>query len=297
MHKFKFTIFTPTYNRAYMLKHLYEDLKQQTFKDFEWLIVDDGSTDDTKELIEKYIEENLIYINYIIKENGGKHTAMNVGGDHSKGELFFVVDSDDGLVKDALEKINRSWNSVKSKDDCVGIVGLNQYKNGQIIGEKFKEIMEIPFIEIYQKYKVYGDKAIAIKSDIIKQYKFPEDKDIKFVTESVILDNISRKYKVRCTNDVLKVTEYLEDGLTKNKLSDNYIKGMAFSALYCINDNVYGLNYYPDLLLRQYINLYKFSKIGNLNYDKDIKSIYNKIFYKLTTPLVYFYYKKLSNNK
>ncbi len=116
MHKFKFTIFTPTYNRAYMLENLYNNLKEQTFKDFEWLIVDDGSTDNTKELVNTFIDEKLININYIIKQNGGKHTAMNLGSEYSQGELFFVVDSDDGLVKDALEKMNKSWQSVKEKD-------------------------------------------------------------------------------------------------------------------------------------------------------------------------------------
>lgn len=293
MYKYRFTIFTPTYNRAYMLGNLYDGLKNQTFKDFEWLIVDDGSTDNTKELVEKFKIESDININYIFKENGGKHAAINLGTDNAQGELFFVVDSDDNLVNSALEEINKSWENIDSKDKCVGIVGLNQYENGSIIGKKFEQEMKIPFIEIYEKYKINGDKAIAIKSSVMKEYKFPESKNIKFVTESVVLDDISKKYNVKCTNNILKVTEYLEDGLTKNKLSENYINGMAFSSLYCINKNVYTLNYYPVILLRQYINLYKFSKVSNINYSKNLNKFYKKIAYTLLTPLSYIYYKKL----
>jgi glycosyltransferase involved in cell wall biosynthesis len=292
---FKITVFTPTYNRAYMLGELYNSLKIQTFKDFEWLIIDDGSNDETDKLIYEYIEEGLININYIKKNNGGKHTAINVGVNNSKGELFFVVDSDDKLLNNSLEIINQAWEDRLDKKDCIGIVGLNQYKNKQIIGKTFEKIMEIPFIDIYQKYKVEGDKAIALNTEILKKYKFPEHDDVKFVAESVMLDSISKKYKVKCINNVLKETEYLEDGLTKNKLSDNYVKGMAFSALYCINNDVYNLTYHPDLLLRQYINLYKFSKFGNLDFDKDIKNLYKKALYKLFTPLSYHYYKKLIN--
>lgn len=296
MNKYKLTVFTPTYNRAYMLESLYNNLKEQTFTDFEWLIVDDGSSDNTKELIGKFKEENKININYILKKNGGKHTAMNVGADNALGELFFVVDSDDGLLKDSLEKIKDSWESVKSKDTCVGIIGLNEYKNGEYIGKKFEHEMEIPFIEIYTKYKVNGDKAIALKSDVFREFKFPERDGIRFITESIILDDISKKYNVRCTNNTLKVTEYLEDGLTMNKLNENYTKGMAFSALYCINNNVYSLSYYPELLLRQYINLYKFSKVSNMKFHNEINKFYKKVLYTIISPLGYIYYKKLVKN-
>ncbi|MDL0414398.1 glycosyltransferase family A protein, partial [Clostridioides difficile] len=97
MYKYKFTVFTPTYNRAHLLENLYNDLKAQTydFNDFEWLIVDDGSSDSTKELVEKFISENKLNIRYIYKENGGKHTAINLGVKNADGELFFIVDSDD----------------------------------------------------------------------------------------------------------------------------------------------------------------------------------------------------------
>ncbi len=293
MYKYRFTIFTPTYNRAYMLGNLYEGLKNQTFKDFEWLIVDDGSTDDTKELVEKFKSENKIDINYIHKENGGKHTANNIGTENAKGELFFVVDSDDNILENALEEVDKSWKLVNDKDVCVGVVGLDQYPDGRIIGKKFEKEMEIPFTDIYEKYKVVGDKAIAIKTSVMKEYKFPEDKNINFVTESVVWDDIAKKYNVRCTNNILKVTEYLEDGLTNNKLSENYINGMAFSSLYCINKNIYTLNHYPVILLRQYINVYKFSKVSNINYAKKFNKLYKKVIYILLKPLSYIYYKKL----
>ena len=107
--EYKFTIFTPTYNRADLLKKLYESLKNQSFKNFEWLIVDDGSTDNTCETIQGFQEENIIDIRYIKKENGGKQRAYNVGVENAKGELFICLDSDDIYVENGLEIILKYW--------------------------------------------------------------------------------------------------------------------------------------------------------------------------------------------
>lgn len=294
MYKYKITVFTPTYNRGYIIENLYRSLKEQTFKDFEWLIVDDGSNDDTKNLINKFIDEGVLNINYIVQKNGGKHSAMNTGAENAKGELFFTVDSDDRLVEDALETVSKIWNGIDDKKNISGIMGLCIHQNGNIIGTTIPEDKKVSrMIDLYLKYGVKGDKSVIITTEIMKKFKFPVKEDVKFLPENLILHKISKNYNIVTVNKPMIVREYLEDGLTKNTLSKNYINGMAFAALCSINDNLYGFSFYPELLLREYINLYKFSKISNIQYNKDLNKGYKKIIYTLLTPISHIYYKKL----
>ena len=119
------TIFTPTYNRAYILPNLYESLVNQTSKDFEWVIVDDGSTDETESIVKKWIAESRICIKYIKQENQGKHIAINTGTEHADGELFFIVDSDDSLKNHAVSTISEFWMSNNDHDSAAALIQLN----------------------------------------------------------------------------------------------------------------------------------------------------------------------------
>lgn len=293
MYKYKFTVFTPTYNRSYILENLYNDLKEQTFKDFEWLIVDDGSTDDTKNLVNKFKNENLLNIRYIYKENGGKHTAINLGVEKALGELFFIVDSDDGLVSDSLEVADNEWNSIEDKSKFCGVVGLCAHQNGETLGSEVPQDKLIcHFADLYYKFGVKGDKTIVFDTSILKQYPFPERKEIKFLPESVVWYEISKNYKVKCINKHMIIREYLEDGLTNNVLSKNSLKGRALEYLYLTNQNTYPIDRYPYMWVKNYINLARYSLLSESSYYKEINKFGDKFMYGVCFPLGYYKYLK-----
>ena len=146
------TVFTPSYNRAYTLHKCYESLLRQTSKDFTWLIIDDGSSDNTKELVDSWINENKIEINYIYQENQGMHGAHNTAYKNIKTELNVCIDSDDYMPDDAVKKIISFWNKNK-RSDLAGIMALDAYTDGKVIGDKFpNELKESTYFDIYNKY-------------------------------------------------------------------------------------------------------------------------------------------------
>lgn len=220
----KLTIFTPTYNRKYCLPRLYESLHNQTVKNFEWIIIDDDSSDNTEE----YIKELLLIdsgfdIIYKKQEHGGKHRAINKALDLAKGEYFFIVDSDDMLVDNAVEIIHRWINDVESSTDthCIaGVSGLRMTPDNKIIGGKlniaYDEYIVASNFE-RKKYGLNGDKAEIYKTSIMKKYKFPEFEEEYFVTEAVCWNAMAYDgYNLRWYNTPIYICEYRDDGLTKN---------------------------------------------------------------------------------
>ena len=178
----KFTVFTPTFNRKELLEKLYKSLQKQTYKDFEWLIVDDGSTDGTKEKVEQFLCEKKLDIKYYFKENGGKQRAYNFATEKANGELFICLDSDDKYVENGLETILKYWKKYEKNIDIAGMGYLSTYPNGEVIGSSFpeKEMISTQF-KIYNKYRVKGDKGLMFRTEIIKKYKFPVFEDEKFI--------------------------------------------------------------------------------------------------------------------
>jgi len=209
------TIFTPAYNRAYILPQLYKSLCAQTCSDFEWLIVDDGSTDDTNSLIEKYLHEGRVKIRYFRKENGGKHRAINFGVKEAFGQWFFIVDSDDCLTSDAVAWIQKTAELIEDDNRFAGLSGIRIKPNGEKIGGggNFGNI-DANAIDIRLKYGVVGDLAEVYKTDILRQYPFPEIEGEKFCPEALVWFRIARQYMLRYCHKGIYVCEYLSDGLT-----------------------------------------------------------------------------------
>lgn len=216
----RITVFTPTYNRAYIIEKLYRSLQRQTFRDFEWLIVDDGSSDNTEEVVSTWQqEENDFPIRYYKKENGGKCRAINYGVDLARGFLFFNVDSDDYLTDDALEKISR-WESELPKDKkYCGVVGN--------LGTSLTETPNTPWHESYrdasllERYAEYcsnpidGERAWVFYTDIQRKYKYPEFNGENFITPAVTWNRMAHDgYLVRIYDDIIWIYEYQPDGLT-----------------------------------------------------------------------------------
>lgn len=206
------TVFTTTYNRAYLLPRLYSSLCNQTNNDFEWLVVDDGSTDDTGILVDEWIKEAIISIRYIYKENGGMHTGHNVAYENIQTELNICIDSDDYMPDDAVELINSLWQK-SGNPNLAGIVGLDATKNGEIIGTELPTDTIDGFIEIYQKYGCSGDKKVVLRTDVVKHYEpYPEYENEKLVPLGSLYNLIGIDYKFIYSNDIYCIVEYLADG-------------------------------------------------------------------------------------
>lgn len=214
------SILTPTYNRGYIISKAYQSLKSQTDKDFEWIIIDDGSVDDTEKIVKEFIKEKALNIKYYKKSNGGKHTALNYGLKYVKGSSIIILDSDDILTNDAVEKTKKYWKKYDKQKNISAISFIKITPDGKKIG---KEMENNEFISNYIDYRcnknVYGDMAEVYKTEILKKYPFPVFKDEKFLSEAIVWNKISFDYDMVFVNEAIYIAEYLDDGLTKNSLN------------------------------------------------------------------------------
>ncbi len=211
------TVFTPTYNRKYILPQVYECLKKQTNKDFVWIIVDDGSTDNTEELVKSWIKEHIISIKYIKQNNLGKHIAQNTAVNNCKTEYFLILDSDDFLSNNAIEVLYKDIGRIINMPDICGIIG-NKYNvlNKDRKDNMPKKLKYVSGLELYQKYHFQGETLRVYKTDILKKYLFPQIPNEKFIYENVIFDKIDAQYKMLINREELYYFKYLNDGYTLN---------------------------------------------------------------------------------
>ncbi len=256
----KVTVFTPAYNRAYRLPVLYESLKNQTSGDFEWIVINDGSTDNTDELFEKWVhEENSFPIIYKKDQNGGKHRAINKAVNMAGSDAFFIVDSDDYLLPDAIEKVILWFEGIADNEEFAGVSGLKGYKEDDPVGGYGSFDTEYVDCTNLQRhlYNLLDDKAEVYKTSILKKYPFPEFEGENFVPEPVVWDHIARDgYKIRWYNEIIYICEYLEDGLTASsnkKFMDNPKGFLTYlSMLETCHDprevDYFRLQYYNDLI-------------------------------------------------
>lgn len=212
------TIFTPTYNRAYTIHKCYESLKRQTCKEFEWLIIDDGSTDNTRELIEVWINETKEFkISYIYQENQGMHGAHNTAYENITTELNVCIDSDDYMPHDAIEKIKNAWEKVRNDKNISGIAGLDAYENGDIIGMKFPDdLKRSTLFDFFYNKGIKGDKKLVYRTELTKKYPYPVYKEEKYVGLAYKYYKLDEEYELALINDVLCIVEYMEDGSSLN---------------------------------------------------------------------------------
>ncbi len=227
------TVFTPTYNRKSCISNCYNSLKRQTSKNFKWLIIDDGSTDDTKSLIESWQNETSDFeIFYDYKENGGLHTAYNRGIELADTELFVCIDSDDWLPDNAIERIATIWSEVAVKG-YVGIMGIDCYENGNTVGDKFPEnIKEMYLYEKLTKYNIAGDKKMAHRLDLLKKVApMPVFDGEKFFNPSYLMYQLDKFGKLFVTNECFCIVEYQPDGMSSNMFKQYYNSPNSFAEI------------------------------------------------------------------
>ena len=231
------TIMTPTYNRAYILPQAYQSLQAQTSFEFEWIVVDDGSTDGTEELVTGWAAcEEKFKIVYVKQPNGGKHRAVNKGVALAQYGSFLILDSDDILTPDAVALVHQWMASIENEQGFAGVAGLRGYRNTEgVIGGAPK--MKGAYVDATnlerRKYGLLGDKIEVFKTDVLRQYPFPEFEGENFLRESASWDRIAADgYKIRWYNQVIYQCEYLQDGLTKTVNYDVYAKNFQ-GYLYC----------------------------------------------------------------
>lgn len=265
-----FTICIPSYNRAYTIQRCLDSLVSQTYKNFEVVLVDDGSTDNTESVVSSYI--NMLQLKYIKKKNGGKHTALNAGikaaGDT---EFFMILDSDDWLEPDALEYFHDTWETLKNSnsEEYCGIMARCIDQNGKTIGRLFSQSpCKMDYVTFHFGGVSYGDCNECVKTSIIKQYSFPEPEQTKFVPEYYIFDQIGTKYPLYCVNRVTKDVEYSADGITQN-VSEHVKKNWIgyFCAITCRLDRV--VPYAKNRIPRKEVLLMWYNYWRYCYYDKD----------------------------
>lgn len=285
------TIFTPAYNRANTIVRTYESLKKQNCKDFVWLVIDDGSTDNTAELVKQWQKcDNGFEIKYIYKKNGGMHTAHNTAYENIDTELNTCIDSDDCIAEGAVAKILEKWETVKDKG-YAGIIGLDADLNGKIIGKGFPEGLNETTVIGYYANGGSGDKKMVYRTDIIKKYPpYPTFEGEKYFSLGYKYRLIDQDYKLAVMNEVLVNVDYQPDGSSATMWKQYVMnpKGFAEWRKICMQ--------YPYSKKRMFIDCvhYVSSSIisGNKNFVKESPK---KLLTLLATPfgvLFSFYVKE-----
>lgn len=271
MQTFKYTIFTPTYNRAYCLENLYKSLLNQTFKEFEWVIVDDGSTDETLEKLKKFQEERKINCVIVSQKNSGKHIAINKGVAIARGKFFMILDSDDILPINSLEIIEKKMSSILLNDKIAGVVGRKAFFDGNKVGttisfrDKITNMLDIRF-----KDHLKGDLAEVFKLDILKKYPFPYFEGEKFCPEALIWNRIAKKYKMLYFDEIIYNCEYLSDGLSA-KITHIRKESPKASMLYYSELETYNIPIVQKI--KANINYWRFSFSKRVSFLKKLAKV------------------------
>lgn len=240
------TICTATYNRGNLLPTLFRSLKKQTFSNFEWVIIDDGSIDNTENLVKQFKSEASFPIIYNKQKNQGKHVAINKGVVLASGSYFFIVDSDDRLPKNSLSIINKKILRVHTDSKIAGVVGLKCFFDKKIVGSShLTQDIICDVFEYRYTHNIVGDRAEVIKTAILKDFPFPKFGTEKFLPESLVWNRIGKHYKMLFFNENVYECEYRSDGLSAQ--------------------SVYLRRKYPQGVLNLYSELGQIKKIGLVN--------------------------------
>jgi glycosyltransferase involved in cell wall biosynthesis len=216
------TVCTPTFNRGSHLARVHASLRTQTFRDFEWLVVDDGSTDDTGAIVEHLTLESNFPVRYIRKHNGGKHTALNRGVREARGYFCAVLDSDDWYLPECLARLKRHWDAIPRPEDFAEVQGLCSNTLGEPLGDPFPEdVFDSDYYTNTEILELKGDRTGMIRTNVLRAYPFPEEFGPVLVPEAIVWNRISTRFRLRGFNEIVACKEYLAGGLTRRASTDH----------------------------------------------------------------------------
>ena len=228
------TILTPTFNRAHLLPRLFESLTHQTDFNFEWLVIDDGSTDGTSDLFAgKTFLSAPFPIRYYRQENGGKHCALNAGVKQAKGDFIFIADSDDWLLPQSVAIVGQHTSAIADDNTFAGVAGLDVFDDERIVGTGLpQDIIDCNAMDIRYRYHVDGDLKEVFKTTVLQEFPFPEIQDERFCPEQLVWFRIAQKYKLRYFNTPIYVAEYQPNGITASIIRVRMLAPQATCMMY-----------------------------------------------------------------
>lgn len=290
--QFVFSVITPTYNRSKTLSRAYNSLVQQTFRSFEWIIIDDGSTDDTRSIVLKWQKEKLFPIIYKFQKNSGKPSAVNRGIRLAKGKYILILDSDDSCKSDAMDIMVHTWQQIplKKRARFVGVTGLCENQYGKLVGDNFpKDVLDSTPLELSYYYKIQGEKWGFLRADVLREIPLPITND--FVPESIWWHTIAKQYKTRYINKVVR-TYYVDDNGTEQLSTMNnplkYAKGHAFWHQWILNEELAWFWDAPLIFIRSGIHYSRFSFLSNNSLYQQYKKLNNcfaKVLWLMLLPI------------
>jgi glycosyltransferase involved in cell wall biosynthesis len=289
-----FTVFTPTYNRAHTIHRVFDSLCAQTLRDFEWLVVDDGSTDNTSALIASWAKIADFPIRYFRQDHSGKHFAHNLALRQAQGKFFLPLSSDDAGVPTALERMAFHWNTISACDRSLfsGVDGLCRDQHGQIIGDRFpSDPFDTTLRERRYVYRLRGEKWGFTLTEIARRFPFPEIRGTQFMPEATVWLDIAKTCKNRCVNEIFRVY-YVDDDetgvtLTKTKLADNAPGRLHYYAWLLNNDLEYFFRS-PTVFLKAAIVLPSLTLFSGLRLTHTFKMLHGvsaKVLVLSTLPI------------
>lgn len=299
MNNIRITVFTPTYNRVASLPRCFECLKKQTYKNFEWLIIDDGSTDGTDKLVESFKSENPFFeITYIYQQNRGKHTAKNRAAKLAKGEFFITLDSDDACTDDALEVFLNEWKKIPETDrnGYYGICCRTSDVEGNINGTPMDcDYLDSNDLDIRMKYKIQGELWGMVRTDVVLEFPSPEEKGFKFYPENIIWNRVGRKYKARYINKALRYYINDQTNAVTNVNRKKPSKEKYCMHLHYINECWDYHKYNRKRYIEHFIGLTRDGKINGKKLGEilsDVNTVPKRIITFLLSPIGFILYKK-----
>lgn len=265
MKNYVFTVFTPAYNRAHTLPRLYRSIRAQSFQDFEWVIVDDGSTDNTRELVMAWQKEAAFPIRYFYQANQGKHVAHNLAVREAAGELVAIIDSDDELLPESLETLHATWTDIPENARLLyaGITCPCRTAAGDYDGSQFpQELFDSNEREIRYKYKLKGERWGCLRADVLRAFPFPVLPQTKYVPEGLLWLKIAAVYQTRYINKALRI--YHQEGtIPGGQLSHQppvrTCQGMALLHGAILNNDLAWFPYAPGTFLKSAVHYVRFS--------------------------------------
>lgn len=286
-HIYTFTVFIPTFNRAHTLDRALHSINTQTFKDLEVVIIDDGSQDDTRNLVREWHDRAWFPFQYHWQENQGKHVAHNNALKYAKGFFFVLLDSDDMLHAQALERIKYHWDTIpdKEKDRFAGVEGLCIDAQGKVYGNRYPtDVMDSNYLEITRKYNVRGDKKNGIRMQVLRQFPYPRFDGERHVRDDLIWKRISMQYKFRYINEPLQIVEYQPDGLSSDVFSMRMRNPRGFRFYFLEEINTYSSFTRKYLRFKYHAKFVRYSLHCNVGFLQQCREVRLKFLWMVSIP-------------